>query len=159
MTFLSRLRRYGARPTDLPAVLAALAVAVVVEVGLRLTTLPRLARMLGVPLATEDPRRADATLTIERPATPALPGWAKRQVRATRLALRHWPFGDTCLRQALVSGQRLRRLNPTLHVGVAKAGSEVRAHAWVVLGGIVIDPLRARSSYLSLAPPPSAPLA
>jgi hypothetical protein len=149
MTALSRL----------PAVLAALGVAIVVEIGLRVTTLPRLARILGVPLGTEDPERADAPVTVESPPTLALPPAARRQVRATRLALRHWPFGDTCLRQALVSGQRLRRLHPTLHVGVAKVGSEVRAHAWIMLGGVVIDPLRAASSYLSLASPPSDPLA
>jgi hypothetical protein len=158
MTSLSRLRRYRQRLLDLPAVLAALGVAIVVEIGLRVTTLPQLARILGVPLGTDDPR-AEVPLPVEPSPTLALPPGARRQVRATRLALRLWPFGDTCLRQALVSGQRLRRLNPTLHVGVAKVGGEVRAHAWIVLGGVVIDPLRAASSYLSLAPLQSKPLA
>jgi Transglutaminase-like superfamily len=159
MTSQSRLRRYRQGLLDLPAVLAALGVAIVVEIGLRVTTLPRLARALGAPLDTEDPERDTAPLITGQPSTLPLPAEAKRQVRATRLALRHWPFGDTCLRRALVSGQRLRRFNPTLHVGVAKVGSEVRAHAWIALGGVVIDPLRAASSYLLLASPPSDPLA
>jgi hypothetical protein len=68
--------------------------------------------------------------------------------------LRHWPFGDTCLRQALVGGHRLRRLNPTLHVGVAKQGGEVRAHAWLVVAGVVIDPLYAAASYQTLTAVP-----
>jgi hypothetical protein len=71
--------------------------------------------------------------------------------------LRSWPFGDTCLRQALVGGQRLRRLNPLLYVGVAKLDGEIRAHAWLVVSGVVVDPMRAASSYLSLAAPTAEP--
>lgn len=69
--------------------------------------------------------------------------------------MRHWPLGDTCLRQALVSGQRIRGLNPNLHVGVAKVGSEVRAHAWLTVGDTVIDPMRAAGTYLPLSTPPT----
>lgn len=137
---------------ELPATLAALALAVVVEIGLRTTSLPRLARLLGTPLAvTDDSRRTDDS---EGAVEAVLPAKAKRQVRATRRVLRHWPFGDTCLRQALVSGQRLRRLDPTLHVGVARIEGEIRAHAWLVIGGGVLDPLAAASSYLTLSRPP-----
>jgi hypothetical protein len=144
----------GLAPADIPALLSVGATAVVVEVGLRVTTLPRLARLLGCPLALEersweaDP--ADAgPLAIRR-----LPAASARRVRATRRILRHWPFGDTCLRQALISGAQLRRLHPTLHVGVAKSAGEVRAHAWLVIDGAVLDPLGAASSYLSLTSVP-----
>ncbi|MGC4154999.1 MAG: lasso peptide biosynthesis B2 protein [Propionicimonas sp.] len=133
---------------ELPASLAALAVAVVVEIGLRVTTLPKLARWLGTPLSVGEqgavmPRSGPLTLTPH----------AKRQVRATRRVMRHWPFGDTCLRQALVSGQRLRRLDPALHVGVAKIDGEIRAHAWLTIAGGILDPLAAAASYQDLTVP------
>ena len=147
----------GARPgrfrrllIEFPASLAALAVAVVVEIGLRVTTLPRLAGALGTPLAVTSGGLPD-TMSGTRPAQ--LTPHARRQVRATRRVMRHWPFGDTCLRQALVSGQRLRRLQPTLHVGVAKIDGEIRAHAWLTIGGGVLDPLAAAASYLDLTTP------
>lgn len=140
----TRIRRLVA---ELPATIAAMGVAVIVEVGLRATTLPRLSRLLGAPLASGGDGatpRADVT---------ELPGWAQRRLRATRRVLRRWPFGDTCLRQALVGGQRLRRLRPRLHIGVARIDGEVRAHAWLVIDGRVVDHLRAVGSYLDLAPP------
>jgi hypothetical protein len=121
-------------------------VACVVEVGLRTTTLPRLARALGTPLAVDG---------FEAYAEPAdaflLPHWAVLRMHAVRRVLRHWPFGDTCLRQALVCGRLVRRLQPQLQLGVAKVEGEVRAHAWLVVRGTVVDPRRAVSSYQPLA--------
>ena len=114
--------------------------------GLRTTTLPRLARVLGTPLAVNGydayADGADAVL---------LPRWAVRRMHAARRVLRHWPFGDTCLRQALVCGWLVRRLGPELQLGVAKVEGEVRAHAWLVVSGTVVDPRRAVSSYQPLA--------
>lgn len=140
-----RMRLPRVRLAELPGLCLALVVAVVVEVGLRTTTLPRLARALGTPLALDgfdcyaDP--ADAVL---------LPDWAVRRMHAVRRVLRHWPLGDTCLRQALVCGWLLRRLRPALQLGVAKVDGEVRAHAWLVVNGTVVDPRRAVSSYQPL---------
>lgn len=134
---------------ELPATLAALAVTVVVELGLRTVRLPRLASALGTPLALEQ----DASPAESGPAVARLPERAARQVRATQRVLRRWPFGDTCLRQALVSGQRLRRLQPRLHLGVAKIDGEVRAHAWLVVRGRILDTRAAASSYQDLAQP------
>ncbi len=136
-----------------PELCAALAVAVFVEVGLRVTTLPRLARVLGTPLSVPEPGPGASMAEPQEPV--ALPASAERQVRATRRILRHWPFGDTCLRQALISGQRMRRLDPTLHVGVAKLDGEVRAHAWLVVRGGVVDPRYAASSYRTLTAVPN----
>jgi hypothetical protein len=43
-----------------------------------------------------------------------------------------WPFGDTCLRRALVLGHHLRDQSPVLRIGVTADRSEdVAAHAWV----------------------------
>lgn len=150
MTRPTRPGRWRRLLVELPASLAALAVAVVVEVGLRVTTLPRLAGFLGTPLAVA---RNGAPDTMPRSGPLALSPQAKRQVRATRRVMRRWPFGDTCLRQALVSGQRLRRLHPSLHVGVAKIDGEIRAHAWLTIDGGILDPLAAAASYHDLAAP------
>lgn len=142
-----RRRRWITLARELPASLAALIVAVIVECGLRFTTLPTLARWLGIPLAS-------ATVPTPLPGPPPpLPARAKAQVRATRRVMSRWPFGDTCLRQALVSGHRLRRLGPQLHVGVAKIDGEIRAHAWLSIGGGILDPLAAAASYHDLPIP------
>jgi hypothetical protein len=140
-----RTRIPRVRASELPSLCAALTLAVVVEVGLRTTTLPRLARALGTPLAVDgfDAYAAPADAVL-------LPGWAVLRVDAARRVLRHWPFGDTCLRQALVCGWLLRRLRPALQLGVAKVDGEVRAHAWLVVSGTVVDPRRAVSSYQPL---------
>ena len=140
-----RMRVPRVRMADVPDLCVAFAVAAVVEVGLRTTTLPRLARALGTPLAVDgfDAYAASAAAT-------ALPPWAVRRMHAARRVLRHWPFGDSCLRQALVCGRLVRRLSPALQLGVAKVDGEVRAHAWLVVGGTVVDPRRAVSSYQPL---------
>lgn len=140
-----RMRIPDVRISEVPALCAALVVAVVVEVGLRTTTLPRLARALGTPLAV-DGCDAYAGSAEARP----LPDWALRRVHASRRILRHWPFGDSCLRQALVCGRLVRRLQPALQLGVAKVDGEVRAHAWLIVRGTVVDPRRAVSSYQPL---------
>lgn len=150
MTVAPRTGRLRRLMPELPATLATLVVAAVVEVGLRWTTLPRLASRLGTPLATPGTGGPDSPTG---PLVLVLPPWARRQVSATRRVLRRWPFGDTCLRQALISGHRLRRLGPELHVGVARIDGEIRAHAWLVIRGGVLDPRYAADSYLDLADP------
>lgn len=130
-------------------VIAASGLAVLTEVGIRTLGLPRLARLLGTPLrsgAVGDPH--PAVVVPPRP----LPQADRRRVRATRRVMRHWPFGDTCLRQALVSGALLRHRSPRLVVGVAKLDGEIRAHAWLDIDGAVLDPMGAASSYTPLAP-------
>lgn len=119
-----------------PAVLAAVVVALGVEVGLRTLTLPRLTRLAGLKLGAEE---GSAAIPMGA-APPRLAPRAWRQLRATQRVMRHWPFGDTCLRQALVSGQRLRRLQPTLLVGVARVDGTLRAHAWLEIQGVSLDP-------------------
>ncbi|WP_165962776.1 lasso peptide biosynthesis B2 protein [Occultella glacieicola] len=133
-----------------PWIVAALALAVVAELGLRTAGLPRLARMFGTPLRTDDSTPAQP----DHPSgAPVLDDRARRQVRSSRRVMRHWPFGDTCLRQALISGALLRRLGPELLVGVAKIDGQVRAHAWLEINGGILDPLGAAASYTPLLSP------
>lgn len=131
-----------------PLVVAAAVVAVGVEAGLRLAPLPRLAGLLGAPLAVDVP---DPAVHARLRLSPS----DRRRVRAARRVLRHWPFGDTCLRQALVMGRLVRHLHPTLRVGVARIDGEVRAHAWLDIDGALLDPLRSAASYSSLRSLPS----
>lgn len=131
---LPRLAIRGLGPADLGRTVIAFGLAVVVEVGLRTLRLPRLARLLGVPL-----------VTTTQPGEPpvgrvVLPHAAFRRLAAARRALRHWPFGDSCLRIALVGGCMVRRLDPALRIGVAKHEGEIKAHAWLEIQGRSLDP-------------------
>lgn len=126
-----------------PLVAAAAAVAVGVEAGLRLASLPRLAGLLGAPLAVDPPEPAVHEHLRLSPSD-------RRRVRAARRVLRHWPFGDTCLREALVMGHLVRHLHPTLRIGVARIDGALRAHAWLDIDGALLDPLRSAASYSSL---------
>lgn len=129
---------------EVPAVVAALALACAVEVWLRTLSLPRTARLVGAPLRN-----------TRSPTTPQLHGArlgprGRRQARAVQRVMRHWPFGDTCLRHALVAGHRLRRFDPELVVGVTKIDGQVRAHAWLEFDTGRYDPLRVAQAYLPL---------
>lgn len=124
-------RRLGWR--DRLEVLRIAALAGVVEVWLRVGTLPSLARALGVPLDVgPDP--------VGTPMLAPLPAWAVRRLGLTRAVLRRSPTGPTCLRTSLVAGQRLRRLHPRLRVGVAREDKRLLAHAWLEVDGQYFDP-------------------
>jgi hypothetical protein len=115
-------------------VLATVVLFTVVEVGLRVRTLPVLADRLGVRLSS-----------ATRPATPptSLPRWALGPVRSAAAVGRRWPVGPegSCLREALVLARRLRALDPEVVLGVRKVdGGAVQAHAWVVVRGGSLDP-------------------
>ncbi|WP_158564002.1 lasso peptide biosynthesis B2 protein [Jiangella anatolica] len=118
-----------------PVAARAVAITVVVELGLRVTTLPRLSAFIGVPLRLDD-----------RPAVLGAPSPGLLDVRELRAlgiserVVRRWPFGDTCLRRALVSGHLLRRRKPALRVGVAKVDGRIQAHAWLEIDGVSLDP-------------------
>jgi hypothetical protein len=107
-------------------------VAVAVEVGLRVATLPTVAARLGVRL------ELDAVDQAHR--TAVLPRWTAPTLRATDRVMRHWPWGDTCLRRSLVLGHRLRRLSPVLRLGVRSGDERPEAHAWLELSGGTLDP-------------------
>jgi hypothetical protein len=108
--------------------------AVAVEVGLRTLRLPTLTRWAGVPLADE---RAGASPS---PQALDLPPDALRRLRMAARVMRYWPFDEKCLRRCLVSGRRIRSLQPTLALGVAVIDGEVKAHAWLTVDGVSLDP-------------------
>ena len=139
-----KLLRWAVRLFD-PQVMLVAIIAVIVEVGLRLSTLPRLTRFLGIRLAPDgEPEQQDATDPADLPAA-----WIRRRVVAMNRVFGHWPFDGTCLRRALVLGHRIRRLHPTLVIGVRHDDAGLlTAHAWLVVSGIALDPLASRYEAL-----------
>lgn len=130
-----RVSVHGVQPVDLARTAQAFLVAAAVEVGLRSVRLPRLSRLLGVPLDT-----AAATEPGDAARPVVVPHRARRRLTATRRAMKYWPFGDSCLRVALVGGFLVRDLDPVLRIGVATQDGEVKAHAWLEIGGLSLDP-------------------
>jgi Transglutaminase-like superfamily len=112
---------------------AAVALLIVIEASLRRTSLPATCRRLALRLDLD-------SSTPPAGATPILPRWTRVRVRAALLVLARWPAGDTCLRRCLLIGQRLRRLDPVLRIGVRRdeAGS-FGAHSWLEIGGHTLD--------------------
>ncbi len=126
------------RPRDVAEVVAVCGAAVRAEWGLRRRTLPATAGALGVTFRAVP----SADDQIVAPDRLALPPWAWRRARIARAVMRFWPLGDTCLRRALVTGNRLSDLGPELVIGIrAGAAPRVDAHAWLRIAGVDLDPL------------------
>lgn len=158
MTLVARVRRRAAlmtrrvvRVAALPAAeqratLHALLALAVVEALIRWVRLPRLAGLLGIALQQRG--TAAGVGAVEAPAT------TTAAVRATQRVLRRWPFGrGPCLRESLVLGHLLRRHEPVLRIGVAGSGADLRAHAWLEVGGHVLGSSRGYATFLL---PPAA---
>ncbi|HLR27777.1 MAG TPA: lasso peptide biosynthesis B2 protein [Ruania sp.] len=123
-----------------------MAVAAVVEIGLRTVKLHALARLLGVRL------RLDPQPSPHPPSGPVefSPRECQR-LQVARRVLRHRPFNGTCLRRSLVAGWILRKRDHGVRIGVRKAGDTMAAHSWVEVDGISLEP-DAEEFYSSLAP-------
>jgi hypothetical protein len=114
-------------------VVRVLLVAVLVELALRSSRLPRVAKLCGVRLDLTSAPLASGAPVI-------LPAGSGRKLRAVDLVMSRWPLGDTCLRRCLVLGQRLHRLAPVLRIGVAfDASRSFVAHSWLEVGGQSLD--------------------
>ena len=111
----------------------ALGLLLVIEVSLRSGTLPATCRRLRVRVDLDSPAP---------PASPPplLPRWTRTRMRAALLATARWPAGDTCLRRCLLIGNRLRRLDPVLRIGVRRADTGAfSAHSWLEVDGRPLD--------------------
>jgi hypothetical protein len=139
--------------------LATVVVALCVEAGLRTLSLARLARLAGLRLSfdaqggpgPDDERRDRLTARQWRGI------WASERVYAL------WPFGDTCLRRALVIGFHLRDEAPVLRIGVRAlpggAANAIAAHAWVETPSVTVLALPGYEGFSGTsraARPPSA---
>lgn len=99
------------------------ALASVVEVGLRTVGVARLARWLGVGVAEHASIRAVGT------------GAIPPEIALVDRALAGWPSHGRCLRRSLVLGALLARHRPVMRIGVRRDGAAIRAHAWLEVAG------------------------
>lgn len=113
------------------------AIGVVVELGLRTLRLPTLTRVLRIRMA-DDTQHAAATRL--QPAEGALSPRARRRLIMVYRVMRHWPWDEKCLRRSLVGAVRIREYQPTLVIGVTIIGDDVKAHAWLRVNGLDLDP-------------------
>jgi len=122
-------------------------VMVVVEVGLKLVGLSRLARWMGVPLATDQ--------TVPPVAGPddlgILSGSEERAYWALGWVLARWLYDGTCLRRALALGWFLRRRGPVLRLGMIDGVGPV-AHAWIEIEGRAFNSQPVRGTFSLGAP-------
>ncbi len=107
---------------------------ILIEISLRNSDLPRTCRRLRVGCDLESATPPAAQLAV-------LPRQTRAAVLASLAVVSRWPGGDTCLRQCLLIGHRLRGLGPVLRVGVGRNGDgEFSAHSWLEFGGRTLDP-------------------
>jgi hypothetical protein len=126
---IPRLRRLP--PKEILTTLRVAVVIVIVEVLVRTVRLPRVSRLLGVRVDLT-PRVGSADQLPLR----ELPERARRQLRCTRRVADAWPFSHgPCLRRALVGGHLLRRLHPSVRLGLTGSGDQLLAHAWLEIEG------------------------
>jgi hypothetical protein len=105
-------------------------IVVVIETGLKVTSVATLARWLQVPLATDNappPASGPDDLSDLTPAE-------RRMYWSVHWVLSRWLYDGTCLRRALALGWFLRAHHPRLRLGVMDDEGTV-AHAWIEVGG------------------------
>jgi hypothetical protein len=112
---------------EVVATVHAAGVLLAVEALIRWVPLARLSRLFGTRL----------NLAPVRDGTPPfdpkeLSVRDRRHLRSARRVTDPWPFGrGTCLRRSLVSGHLIRRLRPTIRLGLVEDGGRLTGHAWV----------------------------
>jgi hypothetical protein len=108
--------------------------ALAAEIAVKVVSLPRLTRALGIRLAEGD--------RVPEPPVQGVDAMDEdlvaRRAGAVDRLYRAWPRKSSCLRRALVLGYRIRKARPVLWIGVAKEDGTVRAHAWVEVDGRVV---------------------
>jgi hypothetical protein len=138
------------RPADWAQLMIIGIVAARVEYGLRHRRLPALAASLGIRFAE------GGTARTTEGSSDVVPDWAVRRLQLVNAGMRRWPYGDSCLRVALVGGHRIRALHPELIIGVARDNGELKAHAWLVVAGVTLDP-SAPKTFKQLHHPTGSP--
>lgn len=112
------MRLIGHRPADYATMAESLTLALLIELGLKLTSVATL-------LAWLDRLRFARMSIASQPSYPL--------ARFASTAYRLLPIDVTCLRESLVLYALLRRRGaaPRLCVGVKKNGERLDAHAWI----------------------------
>ena len=110
------------------------AMAVLAEIAVKVFSLPRLTRSLGIALV--DKGEAVVPTAQLRPHLDAMT--IENRARMVDRLYRAWPRKNSCLRRALVLGYRIRAARPVLEIGVAREEGSIRAHAWIEVDGRVV---------------------
>lgn len=126
----------GASLGDLRVVAGTLVLAPLVEIGLRTVGVRRTAGMLKIRLVFEGLPR---TTKPGRTEPQLLPRERRRLTVAWRI-LELGPFDSTCLRRAIVGARLLRTRNHAVRIGVRTTSEGFKAHAWLEIDGISLDP-------------------
>ena len=140
-----RVSRWRRRARLAWEVLRALPPMLWIEFSLRRSDLRVTCRRLGV--------RCDLTSsTAPSDEPPVLPRRTRAPIRASYFVVSRWPAGDTCLRQCLLIGHRLRDLGPVLRIGVRRAeDGTFSAHSWLEIDSKALDPAAAGYAVLGSA--------
>jgi hypothetical protein len=111
------------------------ALAPLIELGLRTCGLRRTARALRVRLCIDDPVDTAASQLV-LPLSVA----ERRRLRVAWSILAVAPLDGTCLRRALIGARLLRARDHAVRIGVRKTSEGIKAHAWLEIDGISLDP-------------------
>jgi Transglutaminase-like superfamily len=122
--------------TDVGTGVITLLLAPVVELGLRLAGLTRTANVLGVRLLLDRPVDGTAPTSRDIP----LSAYERRRLRVAWRVLAVGPFDGSCLRRALIGAWILRSRDHAVRIGVRKTPDGIRAHAWLEIDGVSLDP-------------------
>lgn len=122
--------------TDLLVGSYALALAPIVEIGLRTGGVRRTAGILKVRLLFEGPTGIAVRRRSDLPLSPR----ERRRLTIAWRILDIGPFDGTCLRRAIVGARLLRRREHAVRIGVRKTSDGFKAHAWLEIDGISLDP-------------------
>ena len=111
-----------------------------VRVALALLPLPRALRLFGIAQGAVGSGRIDSNQAV-------LVG------RAIARAACHVPFRAVCLQQAFAAMLMLRRrgLAATVHFGLLREGSELKAHAWSRCGEVPVTGVAAARGFTPIA--------
>lgn len=130
----SKCRRFGKLPSaERKRVLRALAFLPLTEAGLRTVGFRRWKQTIE-HFSPPVPGRHALGLAAQLEIAEAI-------ARAARSAERHGPATPNCLERSLALWWLLRReaIDAELHIGARKSESRFEAHAWVELGGVVLN--------------------
>jgi hypothetical protein len=120
-------------PEERTLILRAMALLPLTAIGLRLFGFRRWKELIErFSLQRQTLPAADLAMQFE---------FADRAVRAVRSVELHGPANPNCLERSMTLWWLLRRdgIDGELHIGARKEGGQLKAHAWVELGGQVLN--------------------
>jgi hypothetical protein len=138
---MTKLARFAALPADEKGrTIEAAVYLLAVRLVFGLLPLPRALQVFGIAQSQTGRGRIAAAE-------------AERVGRAIASAARHVPFRAVCLQQAFAALLMLRRrgLAATVHLGLIREDSELKAHAWSHCGEVPVTGVAVASGFAPIA--------